>query len=183
VIGVDSGFGPLQDRVRLHVAAPAVADAIRCGAALVRGVDASSVLLTDPEGTEFVLRRDPSLRASSVEQATLESADPTALARWWSVVLGARHQRVGHLTSHVTNIPGASIARLAFTSQRAPKHGVNRIHIDVTVDDIARLREVGASLRPGGAVAAGRYPLTDPEGNEFCAFPAVEVDPVRDTRL
>jgi hypothetical protein len=56
-----------------------------------------------------------------------------------------------------------------------PKHGRNRIHLDLVpvdrdqTDEVERLISLGAS-RAGG-VAAGRVAMLDPDGNEFCVLP------------
>jgi hypothetical protein len=56
-----------------------------------------------------------------------------------------------------------------FVPVSEPKPGKNRIHWDVTTPSVAALVLAGASIlakQPRWTV------LADPEGNEFCAFPA-----------
>ena len=52
-----------------------------------------------------------------------------------------------------------------------PKSAKNRVHIDVTTDDLDALVAHGATvLRPKGDAGLGWTVLADPQGNEFCAF-------------
>ena len=52
-----------------------------------------------------------------------------------------------------------------------PKTAKNRLHIDVTTDDLDALVAHGATvLRAKGDGGIGWTVLADPDGNEFCAF-------------
>ena len=51
-----------------------------------------------------------------------------------------------------------------------PKTVKNRIHWDVDVDDVQRLLDHGATLLREPDDDISWHVLTDPEGNEFCAF-------------
>jgi hypothetical protein len=87
----------------------------------------------------------------------VDAADPSAMADFWSAVLGRREQE----------------RRLRFRPQRAAKSVKNRVHFDVAVGPdgggVDRLLTLGARVladhRPGWVT------LADVEGNEFCAFP------------
>ena len=46
----------------------------------------------------------------------------------------------------------------------------HRVHWDVTVPDVALLVEAGATLLREPDADIGWHVLSDPEGNEFCAF-------------
>ena len=164
-------------QVRLQVASPTIVEATRRGAVVLGGVDPSSVLLADPDGGEFILRRDPSTPQPRIEKVVFGAADPLALADWWSILLGGTSRQVGYGRSRVTNVPGAPFDQLAFTRQRTPKRIKNRIHIDVTTDDVAELVGAGATLRRSPDAIIDWYVLTDPEGNEFCAFTTPTSDP------
>jgi len=52
-----------------------------------------------------------------------------------------------------------------------PKTTKNRVHVDVTTDDLAALVAHGARvLRAKGDNELPWTVLADPDGNEFCAF-------------
>ncbi len=51
------------------------------------------------------------------------------------------------------------------------KTAKNRIHVDITTDDLSALLAHGAMLvREKGDDGIGWTVMTDPAGNEFCAF-------------
>lgn len=84
----------------------------------------------------------------------VDAADPRALSAFWSSAIG----------------PAACRRYLAFEPQRGAKTVKNRVHLDLAVDRVSALIDLGARVladhRPGWVT------LADPEGNEFCAFPA-----------
>jgi hypothetical protein len=68
--------------------------------------------------------------------------------------------------------------RLFFVQVPEPKSVKNRLHFDVQLwagEDLAWLEALGARvLRPiNPAAGPNGTVLLDPEGNEFCAFPAL----------
>ncbi|MFD9790084.1 VOC family protein [Streptomyces sp. NPDC059070] len=106
-----------------------------------------------------------------LRQLVVDCAAPDRLARFWAALLGGtpvvRDAGWAHLDP-----PGT--ARLAF--QRVPegKAGKNRLHLDLTVEDVTRARAAAVRL---GATAVGTpvqdpqgtfQVMRDPEGNEFC---------------
>jgi hypothetical protein len=59
---------------------------------------------------------------------------------------------------------------LDFVKVPEPKTAKSRLHMDLAVDDIGPLLDLGATVvRPQGGDIAWHV-LADPEGNEFCAF-------------
>lgn len=90
----------------------------------------------------------------------VDAADPDALGSFWAAVLGAdaRHRL------------------LAFRPQRQPKAAKNRVHLDLYVDDVTRLLDIGARVL---AEHSGWTTLADIEGNEFCAFPQSQTGSTR----
>ncbi|MFC7403770.1 VOC family protein [Georgenia alba] len=115
---------------------------------------------------------------------------PSALARFWADALDdyqvapyddAELERLAGLGIHdvaddptvlVERIDGG-LPRVWFQRVPEPKSVKNRVHLDVTARDrhaeLARLTRLGASVvdeQDGWTV------LADPEGNEFCLFPA-----------
>ena len=51
-----------------------------------------------------------------------------------------------------------------------PKTAKNRIHLDVTTDDVDALVAAGATVLRAQDDEIGWTVLADPHGNEFCAF-------------
>jgi catechol 2,3-dioxygenase-like lactoylglutathione lyase family enzyme len=101
----------------------------------------------------------------------VNAADPPALARFWAGLLGVPVVDSG---PDWAQLEGS----LAFQSDPAPKHGPNRLHLDVKVSDLA--------ASTAAVLASGARPLSDvqsadadpwrvfadPEGNEFCLVTA-----------
>jgi Glyoxalase-like domain len=99
----------------------------------------------------------------------IDCADPPALARWWSRLLGGSVEvdPGGDATLHTRD-------GMAIDFQRVPepKTVKNRLHLDVRSSDLAEATEQAIALgatRADDIYAGGRWQvLRDPEGNEFC---------------
>ncbi|MGW7366531.1 VOC family protein [Streptomyces sp. NPDC054841] len=106
-----------------------------------------------------------------VEEIVFDCAEPAALARFWSALLGGEPV-VRNAGWAYVDPPG--FVRVAF--QRVPegKTVKNRLHLDLDVADIEAAADEAVGL--GGALvgdvvtdAQGRFQvMRDPEGNEFC---------------
>jgi predicted enzyme related to lactoylglutathione lyase len=73
----------------------------------------------------------------------------------------------------IEKVPGAPFDGIVFGPVPEPKTVKNRVHIDVTTDDVEALVRHGATvLRAKGDDGLGWTILADPDGNEFCAMPA-----------
>jgi catechol 2,3-dioxygenase-like lactoylglutathione lyase family enzyme len=108
---------------------------------------------------------------ASIDEIVFDCAAPSALARFWSGLLGGAPVDRGPDWSFI-DPPG--FVRIAF--QRVPegKTAKNRLHLDLDAGDIetatAEAERLGA-LRVGGMVSDehGRFQVVrDPEHNEFC---------------
>ncbi len=106
----------------------------------------------------------------TVGMVTTDSTDPASLARWWAEQTG------GSITEENDGwfviVSGTPL--LAFQRIDDPTPGKNRVHLDLTTDDLDgetdRLLAAGATLvarhgEPGGFQWAT---LADPQGNQFC---------------
>jgi catechol 2,3-dioxygenase-like lactoylglutathione lyase family enzyme len=97
----------------------------------------------------------------------VNAADPPALAAFWAGVLGTP---VVESRPDWAQLEGS----LAFQSDPAPKHGPNRLHLDVLVADLGQATDavLTAGARPLSDVQGGDGDpwrvFADPEGNEFC---------------
>jgi len=88
----------------------------------------------------------------------VEAVEPRALQRFWAAAIGEPAQR----------------ALLSFRPQQRAKTVKNRVHLDLYIRDVAPLMDLGARVL---AEFADWVTLTDVEGNEFCAFLAVDAGP------
>lgn len=113
---------------------------------------------------------------ASVINITFDCADPYALARFWSAVLGLpvdEQAEPDHDEVYVVSPEGQP----GYLFIRVPegKSAKNRVHLDLTHDstrdaEVQRILGLGGVLvqdhrRPDGT---GWAYLADPEGNEFC---------------
>ncbi|WP_345637626.1 VOC family protein [Rugosimonospora acidiphila] len=112
---------------------------------------------------------------AGVFELVVDSRDCLAQATWWSGIVGGEVRRADG--GQFAWIEGASEfpwQYWVFVDVPEPKTVKNRLHWDVNLagDRPDALLDAGASLlrSPGGDI--GWWVLADPEGNEFCAFPA-----------
>ena len=71
----------------------------------------------------------------------------------------------------IEKVPNAPFDGICFEPVPEPKTVKNRVHIDVTTDDVDALVAHGARvLRAKGDGGIGHTVLADPDGNEFCAM-------------
>jgi predicted enzyme related to lactoylglutathione lyase len=164
-----------KNRIHIDVNAESLEEATSAGATVVDHLERWTVL-QDPDGQEFCVfvRQEPVTRRFHELgwDVTGDTDDARRVASWWAGVLGGR---VGDDEGYswVTDIEGAPFESIAFAPVPEAKRAKNRIHIDVTTDDVGALVAAGARvLRPKGEGGIGWHVLADPEGNEFCAFTA-----------
>lgn len=119
------------------------------------------------------------LPMSRFEGVSLTAMDPVRVAAFWRVVLGGslREFRPGHLRiDPARNRPATEIVRVTKSATPAPDQ--QRVHLDVRLGHSGPeqlLAEGGFLVRRPGPDPW--YVLADPEGNEFCAYPAVDERP------
>jgi hypothetical protein len=109
----------------------------------------------------------------------IDCRDAWSLAGFWGVALGGRTQRRwtdARGTTYVHLDAGVGPA-LLFQPVDEPKHGKNRLHLDVAPaegrsqdDEVARLVALGATVLSDEPDLPWVV-LADPEGNEFCVLP------------
>lgn len=127
---------------------------------------------------------------AALRDVVVDCHHPASLARWWARTLDgyrvapydeaelARLRAAGvddpedDPSVLVERVDGAG-PRLWFTRVPEPRTVKNRLHLDLTVPDLAA--GVAELVARGAAVLArndGWVVLADPEGDEFCVFPA-----------
>ena len=108
---------------------------------------------------------------------TCDSTDPVPLAGWWAEQLGGNVADPYDGTYLI--LMGGPVA-MAFQKVDDPTPGKNRLHLDLTADDldaeVDRLTSAGAGLVERRGDEHFRWvTLTDPDGNEFCVAGQAEV--------
>ncbi|KRD43604.1 hypothetical protein ASE38_05125 [Cellulomonas sp. Root930] len=109
-----------------------------------------------------------------VGHLTIDSADPGALAAWWSRVLGWQEVwRSDDGAEVAIGSPSGGSTNWLFTRVADTKTVKNRLHVDLRPPEdhgteLARLLELGAVRVDIGQGDAPWAVLADPEGNEFC---------------
>jgi hypothetical protein len=125
------------------------------------------------------VRRPPSVArvASDLAALCFDAHDPTALARFWSELLG--WEMVTDAGDRVALVPRDDTGyRLRFLPATAGKAGPNRVHLDLTSSTWDEQRAtVELVLARGGrhldfvlGPDEHHVPLADPEGNELCVI-------------
>lgn len=103
----------------------------------------------------------------------VDATDPAGLARFWRGVLGREVVDLGERGLRLDPGPGTTTTERVWVHRvDEPKGAKTRVHLDVRLDvaDPAALVAAGATVvrEPDDDVAW--WVLTDPEGNELCAF-------------
>jgi uncharacterized protein (TIGR03086 family) len=117
--------------------------------------------------------------AVRIKSITFDCADPYRLAQFWRQLTGFREDPDN---GNAPDDPEALLLSadgsmaLLFVAVPEPKHGKNRVHLDLVPLTSRRDEEVDLLLRTGARMVAdqrrpdggGWVVLSDPEGNEFC---------------
>jgi hypothetical protein len=164
----------VKHRVHFDIYAQRLADLETLGSAVLRpeGGDRRWTVMTDPEGGEYCAFLRPELPADRLHGLVVDSADPAAQAQWWADVYGVPVKHNPRGWSTVPDMPGMPSMTMDFDRVPEPKTAKNRVHWDVTVPDLDALIQHGATVLRPPAEDANWHVMADPEGNEFCAFPA-----------
>ena len=164
----------VKHRVHIDVYAASIADLEALGATVLLPAAESGfgwTVMADPEGGEFCafLRAAEQLPSYRLHGVVVDCADPGAVARWWGDRFGItpiHHAEHDWWTLEgVTNDP---VLTFDFVPVPEPKTVKNRVHWDV-YGEVGDFEAAGARVlwtEPAWTV------MGDPEGNEFCVFPA-----------
>jgi predicted enzyme related to lactoylglutathione lyase len=111
--------------------------------------------------------------ALTARMVTIDCADPTGLARFWSEAAG--YQVLADYDGWYVMLAPAGGEGLRLGLQKVPEERVtkNRAHIDWSAEDreaeVERLTKLGATVLNERVVEDFAWTvLADPEGNEFC---------------
>ena len=170
----------VKHRAHLDVGARSLDPIVALGATVILPAEESGLHWTvcqDPEGGEFcVFHREeapaePVARLKELVINTASSESSRELAAWWAEVLGGRSTDDGRGFWWVEDIPGLPFESFDIVPVPEPKAVKNRIHWDVTSDDLSALLAGGASVLAERTDTTPWTVCADPEGNEFCVFP------------
>ncbi|MGY0005120.1 VOC family protein [Micromonospora sp. I033] len=168
--------GKTRVHLDLRLADPEPAALLAAGARLVREPDAeiSWWVLADPEGNQFCAFAPREGARPGVFELVVDSADPAAQAAWWARVVGGRAETAAEGAASVVGAAGFPWDHWVFDPVPERKRVKNRVHWDVELAgaDVTPLIAAGATLLCEPTPATSWWVLADPEGNEFCAFPA-----------
>jgi len=140
--------------------------------------DVPWVVLADPEGNEFCVLEPRQVYRDTgpVAAVVVDSADPAALARFWSEAAGWPVTGSGPDFASLRSPDGIG-PYLEFLHVPDPKTVKNRVHLDFSpypgddhLAEVKRLQDLGAAPADVGQHDVPWVVLADPEGNEFCVL-------------
>jgi hypothetical protein len=171
----------VKQRVHLDLDVATVEPLLELGATMLVPASESGLRwsqLADPEGGEvcaFVREGqapEPPGRVYELVVDTADAASARAQASWWTEVWGGTAVHDDRGFSWIEDVPGAPFSTIDFIPVPEPKTVKNRIHWDITCDDVPGLVARGATVLAEPTAETGWHVLADPDGNEFCAFPS-----------
>lgn len=149
---------------------------LAAGARLVREPDAEIDwwVLADPDGNQFCAFPPEEGERPGVFELVVDTADPARQAAWWAGVVGGEVAAPTGDREYAALTGAAGFPWQSWVFDPVPerKRVKNRVHWDVelTGPDATALIAAGATLLSEPDDRSGWWVLTDPEGNEFCAF-------------
>ena len=163
----------VKQRVHLDVEMPSLDTVLALGATVLQPASETGLhwdALADPEGGELCafVRGDGPTRLYEMVVDTADAASSARMARWWAEVLDGKAVDDERGFSWTQAVPGFPLESIDFVPVPEPKTVKNRIHWDVTSDDVDGLVQRGATIL---AELPSWTVMADPDGNEFCVFP------------
>lgn len=170
----------VKHRVHLDLSVGSLQPLLAAGATVLLPAQDSGfpwTVLADPEGGEFCAfvreDRDPDDPAGLFE-VVVDVADDgvssRAAADWWADVLGGSSVDDGRGFWWVADVETLPLETMDMIPVPEPKTAKNRIHWDVTCDDVPAVVARGATVLRTPDDDIHRHVLADPWGNEFCVF-------------
>ncbi len=160
----------VKQRVHLDVAVAAVEDLEKLGATVLTPASETQhwTMMADPEGGEFCAFVRDEVPSYKPFEIIVDSAEPASQARWWASIVGGTVMHGEQPWWWLENVPGMPFSYWVFMPVPEPKTVKNRIHWDITADEIEPLLENGATVLREPDDEIDWYICADPEGNEFC---------------
>lgn len=112
-----------------------------------------------------------------VGSTVINVADIERATAFWTAALGYVVRNTEPTFAVLTD-PHRRWSNISLQLSDEPKHGRNRVHLDLYADDqqaeVARLEALGAQRIPWDyAPDADHVVLVDPDGNEFCVIDSI----------
>jgi predicted enzyme related to lactoylglutathione lyase len=110
---------------------------------------------------------------AKIADILVDCSDPELLASFWAELLG--RPIAGRMGPYVWLQYSEAAPGFGFQKVSQPKTGKNRMHIDISVSDVAATKvriEALGGWRVTGYERGGFLVMADPEGNEFCVIPS-----------
>ncbi|HEY7048667.1 MAG TPA: VOC family protein [Jatrophihabitantaceae bacterium] len=159
----------VKNRVHFDIYTTGLAELEALGAKIVQPYDHWTVM-SDPEGTQFCAFLCDELPADRMHGLVVDCADPLVVGTWWAGVYDAPIEHDAGRWATIKKIAGMPMLTMDFEAVPEAKAVKNRVHWDVSVDDLQPLLDAGATLLRARDDEIDWHVLADPEGNEFCAF-------------
>lgn len=160
----------VKNRLHIDVNTESVDRLVAAGAGVLDAESFPWTVLADPDGGELCAFVREGRIHHRLYELVLDCLDPASQARWWRGALGGSIGQDDEQTMWwLDGIDGAPFESIVFVEAAEPKIAKNRVHIDVEARPDELLAHGARFLHQG----ARWQVLTDPEGNEFCAFPSV----------
>lgn len=126
----------------------------------------------DPEGNEFcVFTYDDAEVTTGLKDVVVDADDAESITQWWAEVMGGDWDE-DEGEGWIDDVPGAPVDSIDFVTVPEAKSVKNRSHWDVCLEpgvSVADLVDRGATI----LADRGEWTvMADPQGNEFCVFPA-----------
>jgi catechol 2,3-dioxygenase-like lactoylglutathione lyase family enzyme len=108
----------------------------------------------------------------SIGSTVINTADLERAVKFWTAALNYV-VRDADATFAVLTDPNRRWSNISLQRSKEPKHGTNRVHLDLYTDDrdleVERLLKLGATRIPWEyAPDHDHIVMADPDGNEFC---------------
>ena len=169
----------VKHRVHLDLEAALIDPIVDLGATVLLPASDSGfpwTVMADPEGGEFCVflrdghRTDPPATRYELVVDVDDGPASERLAGWWAEVLGGRREDDGRGFWWVADVPGLPFETIDMIPVPEGKIVKNRIHWDITCDDLPGLLDRGATVLATPTDATPWHVCADPAGNEFCVF-------------
>jgi hypothetical protein len=164
----------VKHRVHLDLNVTSLQPLIDLGAAVLDGDSFPWTVMADPEGGEFcAFVREEGHGRPTIYEIIFDSDqgldERRRLAEWWAAATGGR-AGVEDDEAYVEDVPGAPFEIMVFGQVPEAKAVKNRVHLDLVTPDLDALVASGAAVLRAQDEEVRWTVMTDPDGNELCAF-------------
>jgi len=165
----------VRHRVHLDVHVASIDRLVALGATVIDDQSFRWTVMTDPDGGEFCAFVREQTADYRLYEIVVGCTDHGALSMWWSDVIGGRRVLDDRGFSYLEQVPGVPFDAISFVPVPEARQTKNRVHLDLVAAEAGtrdELIDVGATLVRARDDEISWDVLADPEGNEFCVFPA-----------